>query len=512
MDIVSILENSAKRFPWKKCIVSEQGGLNYRGLNKKADILAGALKENLGINKGDTVGILLNNCPEYIVTIFAVLKAGAICVPLNTFLSFTELKYILQDCRAKLLISSSQFLPVLQNIRQEKQGALSALQEILLQDKKEKDFLSWDTVVCGQQHKNSSPEITPEDTAFLIYTSGTTGFPKGVMLSHDNLCANITASVKALKVTGWDRLLLVLPMFHSFTLTVCILIPIFIGAKIILIKSLKPFDKVLRSILFNRVTIIVGIPQLFDTLKNLHLPAWLYKFLRVKICISGAAPLSVETLQLFKNKFRTISLLEGYGLTEASPVVSITPLKGTQKAGSIGLPLPGIEVKVVTDDERELPTGEIGELIIKGPNVMRGYLNQPEETQKTIRGGWLFTGDLAKIDTEGYMYIVGRKKDMIISHGMNIYPMEIENVLKNHPKIKEAAVVGKKDRSKGEVPVAFVVPEKDQHITDHEIINFCRNRLANYKVPRLIEFRQDLPKTATGKILKRSLVETLTAL
>ncbi|MFH1246073.1 MAG: AMP-binding protein, partial [Candidatus Omnitrophota bacterium] len=323
MNLVGVLENSAKRFPWKKCLVSEQGCFSYRVINKKANTLASGLKEKLGIRKGDSVAILLNNCPEYIITLFAILKAGAICVPLNTFLSLEELKYILKDCRAKLLISSSDFFSVLHKIQQEKQGELNSLKNIILQDQNEKGFIYWNTFVYGEPHKNLALNIEPQDTAFLIYTSGTTGFPKGVMLSHHNLCANIISSVQALRVTARDRLLLILPMFHSFTLTVCILIPIFTGAKIILIKSLKPFQKVLRSILLNRVTIIVGIPQLFDIFKNLNLPVFLRKFLRVKICISGAAPLSVETLKIFQDKFKRISLLEGYGLTEASPVVSI---------------------------------------------------------------------------------------------------------------------------------------------------------------------------------------------
>jgi long-chain acyl-CoA synthetase len=253
----------------------------------------------------------------------------------------------------------------------------------------------------------------------------------------------------------------------------------------------------------------VGIPSLFDILKNLTLPAILQMFLQVKLCISGAAPLSLETLRIFKERFKRIPLLEGYGLTEASPVVSINPLGGIQKPGSIGLPLPGIEVKVVRDDESEAKCGEIGELIVKGPNIMRGYLNRPEDTKRALRGEWLFTGDMAKIDDQGYIYIVGRKKEMILVHGMNVYPLEIENVLKSHAKIKEVAVVGKKDKSKGEVPVAFIVLHKDSQASDGEIIGYCKGKLANYKIPRLIEFRADLPKTPTGKVLKRKLKEYL---
>lgn len=512
MDLVRLLEESAKKFSWRRCLISDEATLSFRALNRRVNQLSFGLKERLGVKKGEKVAILLNNCPEFIIALFAILKAEAVCVPLNVFLSFNELKYILRDSQTKLLISSSDFLENLRKILQEKQNRPEDslnLENIILTDKKEDKFLYWNQIIIKNQVKDLPCEIEPQDLALLIYTSGTTGFPKGVMLSHSNLCSNVISSLQNLELTTKDRFLLILPMFHSFTLTVCILIPIYAGAGIIIIKSIRPFQKVLRSILLNRITIIVGIPPLFDILKNLTLPAILQMFLRVKVCISGAAPLGLETLRIFKERFKRISLLEGYGLTEASPVVSINPLQGIQKPGSIGLPLPGIETRVVRDDESEAARGEVGELIVKGPNIMRGYFNRPEDTKKAIRGEWLFTGDMAKIDTQGYIYIVGRKKEMILIHGMNVYPSEIENVLKSHAKIKEVAVVGKKDKSKGEIPVAFVALHKDSHLSESEIIDYCKGKLANYKIPRLIEFREDLPKTPTGKVLKRKLKEYL---
>lgn len=512
MNLVCLLEESAKKFWWRNCLISDKKTYSFRALNRKVNQLSFGLKEKLGIKRGDRVAILLNNCPEFIFSLFAILKAEAVCVPLNVFLTFNELKYILQDCQAKILISSTDFLDTLHKISRERQSeteSLKNLENIILTDKQEKGFLYWNRVIVKDRIRDPSLNINPEDLALLIYTSGTTGFPKGVMLSHANLCSNVISSVCALEVSSQDRFLLILPMFHSFTLTVCILIPIYAGARIVIVKSVRPFQKVLRSILLNRITIIVGIPQLFDILKNLKLPAVLQMLLRVKVCISGAAPLSLETLRIFKERFKKIVLLEGYGLTEASPVVSINPLKGIQKPGSIGLPIPGVEVKVVREDESEAACGEVGELIVKGNNVMSGYLNQPEETEKTVRGGWLFTGDMARIDSDSYIYIVGRKKEMIIIHGMNVYPQEIENVLSTHPKIKEVAVVGKKDRFKGEVPVAFIVLHRDSSMEESEIIEYCKGKLANYKIPRLIEFRKELPRTPTGKVLKRKLVEII---
>jgi long-chain acyl-CoA synthetase len=510
--LVGLLENSAKKFSWRKCLISDNAAYSFHRLSRESSRLAFALKEKLGIKKGDRVAILMKNSPEFIIAFFAILKTGAVCVPLNIFLTFKELKYILKDCRTRLLISSSEFLNVLDEALPEKQKGINDLlnlERVILTDKKTDKFLYWQELLkdlphsCGDGHL----DIKPDDLAVLIYTSGTTGLPKGVMLSHNNLYSNVIASLQDLEITHRDRFLLILPMFHSFTLTVCILVPICAGARIIIIKSVKPFQKVLRSILLNRITIVVGIPHLYDILKNLALPPILQQLLRVKLCISGAAPLSPQTLEAFNEKFKKISLLEGYGLTEASPVVSLNPLRGVRKVGSIGLPVPGVKVKVVREDESEAATEEIGELIVNGPNVMLGYLNLPEETKKVIKGGWLFTGDMARIDSDKYIYIAGRKKEMIITHGMNIYPLEIENVLKLHPKIKEVAVVGKKDKSRGEVPVAFIVLRKDCSAQDREIIDYCKGRLANYKIPRWIEFREDLPKTPTGKILKRKLAE-----
>ncbi len=517
MNLVHLLEESAKKFSWRKFLVAPEGVYSFRSLNSKADQLARGLSERLGIQKGEKVAILLNNCPEFIIALFAVLKAGAVCVPLNIFLVFNELKYVLKDCRSKLLISSSEFLQILEQISQARQKDLADLKNIVLLDKKTEKFLYWPELFVKKQvqgslrssaaagRRGSSGKINPQDLALLIYTSGTTGVPKGVMLSHGNLYSNVISSVQALRFSPAERFLLVLPMFHSFTLTVCILVPLYAGARVIIIKSVRPFQRVLRSILLNRVTVIVGIPHLFDILKNLTLPPLLKLFLRVKVCISGAAPLNIETLKVFQERFTRIALLEGYGLTEASPVVSLNPLQGIRKPGSIGLALPGVEVKIAREDESEAACGEIGELIVKGPNVMLGYFNRPQETEQTLRGGWLFTGDMAKIDSEGYIYIVGRKKEMIITHGMNVYPLEVENVLKAHPKVKEAAVAGKQDKSKGETLVAFIVLQQDCYISEKEIIDYCKRQLANYKIPRLIEFRADLPKTPTGKILKRKL-------
>jgi len=274
-------------------------------------------------------------------------------------------------------------------------------------------------------------------------------------------------------------------------------------------ESPRPFHHVIKAIIQNRVTVFAAIPSIYNILKDAHLPklftSRLLKFLNpLKLCISGAAALPVDTLKKFEEKFR-IPLIEGYGLTEASPVVSLNPLKGTRKPGSIGLPLPEVNVAIASDNGKILNAEEVGELLVKGPNIMKGYFNLPADTKKALKDGWLWTGDMAKKDKDNYIYIVDRKKDMVNVRGLNVYPKEIEEVLYHHPKVQEAAVIGVKDEHKGEVPKAFIALKEGQTLSEKEVIHFCRKRIAPFKVPKHVEFRDSLPKNTTGKILKTSL-------
>jgi long-chain acyl-CoA synthetase len=344
--------------------------------------------------------------------------------------------------------------------------------------------------------------------AVIIYTSGTTGKSKGAMLTHENIASNVRSCIKALEETRDDRLTLLLPMFHSFMLTVCIFTPLSMGAGIVLIKSVQPFKSAMREIIRNRATILVGIPQLFQALADAKIPFWLHWVLKLRLVVSGAAPLPGETLVKFDRKFR-FPLLEGYGLSEASPVVSFNPIHGVRKAGSVGLPLPDIEVKIFDDHGRELPPGQLGEIVVRGPNVMLGYYNQPEETAASLRDHWLHTGDMGKKDDDGYIYIVDRRKEMLLVRGMNVYPREIEEVLHQFPNVREAAVVAKIDEKRGEVPIAFVSPLDGVTLDPNEILRFCRDRLADYKIPREIRVVNTLPRTATGKIAKLELKKHL---
>lgn len=500
-----LLTLSASKHPLRTAIVFGQKKITYKTLNELTDQVAAGLID-LGIKKHDTIALFLDNCPEFVISYFAILKSGATVVPINYMFKMEEAKYILQDSRAVCLITSRTYVDMAEELRLR----VDSLKHIVSTTKTKDDTIDFSKIRKDDPELISKHSAQPDDLAVILYTSGTTGFPKGAMLSHHNLISNAIDSSNAIKVSHKDTFICILPLFHSFAATVCMNLPLLIGAKIVIMKSLRPFKRIIRAIRKNRVSVFVGIPSIYNILKDTKLPKIFHSpliklFNPVKLCISGAAALPAETFKDFEKKFR-IPLLEGYGLTEASPVVTLNPLKSIRKAGSIGISLSkNIELRIVDDKGSSLGPGEIGELIIKGPNVMRGYHKQPEASQETIKNRWLYTGDMAKFDKEGYFYIVGRKKEMVNVRGLNVYPREIEEVLYQNPKVKEAAVIGIADTHKGEVPKAFVVLNDNQQTSEHEIIQYLRDRLAPYKIPKYVEFRIALPKNTTGKILKRVL-------
>jgi long-chain acyl-CoA synthetase len=480
--------------PRKVCIFWGSERFTNADVAAHIDVYGARLQTGYGVRKGDRVGILLKNCPEFIFTLYAALKSGATVVPINTFLKAPEIQHILDDCQLKCLVTSEDFDETVSKLERVTVVPLSALSTgvpPLVVNPRDEPTATW-------------PSINPDDLAVIIYTSGTTGKSKGAMLTHANIASNVLSCVKALEETKDDRLTLLLPMFHSFMLTVCIFTPLSMGAGIVLIKSVQPFKATMREIIHNRATILVGIPQLFQALADAKIPFWLHWVLKLRLAVSGAAPLPGETLAKFDRKFR-FPLLEGYGLSEASPVVSFNPIRGVRKAGSVGLPLPDIEVRIFDDHGHEQPPGEVGEIAVRGPNVMRGYYNQPEETAATLRHGWLRTGDMGRKDDDGYIYIVDRRKEMLLVRGMNVYPREIEEVLHRFPNVREAAVVPKPDEKRGEVPIAFVSAVDGATLDSNEILRLCRDQLADYKIPREVRIMDELPRTATGKIAKLEL-------
>jgi long-chain acyl-CoA synthetase len=479
-------------------IQPDEARLTYKAFNEKVNQLAHFLSKK-GIKKRDKVAILLQNSVEFVISYFAIAKIGAIALPLNNMLTFEELDFILQDSGSVALITSECF--------KETADVLLARVDSLR--------FKWETEnfpkECFKEGDTSEPSIACEDNdvAIIMYTSGTTGSPKGAMLTHNNLISNVKACLEKIKITSKDNFSCLLPLFHSFTFTTCILAPFYAGATSVVIKSLHNFKEVFRQLLKSKVSILIAVPTVYRILVEAPTPFFLTTFPfrlinPIRLCIAGGEALSPEVMREFERKFH-IPLLEGYGLTETSPVVSLSPLKH-RKAGSVGEPLEGIKVKIVDDKDKGLPVGEIGEILVKGPSVMKGYYDREEETKQAIKNGWLYTGDLGKLDEEGFLYIVDRKKDLIVIKGLNVYPKEIEDVLYSYPKIKEAAVVGKELEDKGDVPVAYIVLEEGENATDEEIHKYLKHSLASYKIPRRIEFREDLPKGPTGKILKRQLV------
>jgi long-chain acyl-CoA synthetase len=479
---------SARTSSAKPAIFWGEDVITYDQIWRESQWLAHHLTCNFAVKPGERVAVWLKNRPEFVSVVFGVLLAGGVLVPINNFLKPDEVTHILRDSGAKVLISDADLAEGTAKLRQ----VFPELQVFEVESLKG-DALPGEPLVGTQ---------TEQDLAVVIYTSGTTGRPKGAMLSHGNLLHNVESCREVLKAVSFDRFVVLLPMFHSFMLTVGIFLPICVGGSLVLVKSVHPPKNIILEIIRNQATILPAIPQLFRTLTHAQLPP----NIPLRLCISGAAPLPGEVLREFKAKFE-IPLIEGYGLSEASPVVSMNPINGPRKEGSVGLPVPHVEVTIQDEFGKILGPREVGELCVRGGNVMLGYLNQPAETKNALRGEWLLTGDVGYKDEEGYIYITDRKKDMLLVNGINVYPREVEEVIYQFPGVKEAAVVSRPDPRKGEQPVAFVAPNDNTEINDRALVQFLREKLADYKVPRQVIIMPALPRNPTGKILKTTLRE-----
>ena len=479
--------------------------ITYGTLLENVDRLAAFLTAK-GIGEGDKVALFLRNSPEFIYTVFAISKIGAIVVPVNTFLKEDELSYILKDSESTVLVASTTYEKVVNRSNGPVQCRF-ILWEGEDPRMDEKNFAFSDAL--AYQEQTDQVARTLDDTAVLVYTSGTTGKPKGAMLSNRNLLSNIEYSRKLIKVTSKDRVIVFLPMFHAFTFTVGVILPLYVGGSIVIIRSLQPFSNIIKQTLTKRVTLFFGIPSVYNALAKAKLPWYFMWFNNIRAFISGAAPLQPKTLNAMAQKFKRAKLLEGYGLSEASPVVCVNTFE-KQKAGSVGTAAYDYEIKIVDEDMNELPRGEIGDIIVKGDHVMQGYLNRPEATRETIVNGWLLTGDMGYLDDEGFLFIVDRKKDLIISKGINIYPREIEEVIDAFEGVAASAVIGVKDEKSGEIAVAYLELEEGVGSCDETALKkHMREYLANFKLPKQIHIIDELPKNATGKVLKRVLKDDL---
>jgi long-chain acyl-CoA synthetase len=488
MNLAIAFANCAEKHACKNAIFFGEREISYAELRAQSQKLAAHLQSEFGVTPGDRVAIWLKNCPEFVACVFGILQTGAVVVPINNFLKPAEVSYILNDAGIDVLISDAELSAHFSEL-----SAARPPLKIL----KVEEFAALAPSHSRFTIRDSRAE---KDLAVIIYTSGTTGKPKGAMLSHGNLLHNVESCRVVLAMVADDCFAVILPMFHTYMMTVGIFLPFTVGGSIVLVKSLHPPRAMFQEIFSRHATIVPAVPTFYRMMLAAQLPSPL----PLRIFISGSAPLPMQTLKDFEEKFK-VPLIEGYGLSEASPVVSKNPLKGIRKAGSIGIPVANVEMSVQDESGKFLGADETGEICVRGGNVMQGYWNQPDETKKAFRDGWLLTGDVGYRDADGYYFITDRKKDMLLVNGINVYPREIEEVIYHFPGVKEAAVIGVPDARRGEQPVAFVAAAEGQTLDEKVLSQFIREKLADYKVPKQIFLLPVLPKNATGKILKTEL-------
>jgi long-chain acyl-CoA synthetase len=502
-----LIRKQAKDSGKKVALFDGENRIRYAEILYKADKLAAYMADK-GIGRGDKVALFLRNSPEFIYALFAVSKLGAILVPINTFLKGEELSYILEDSGTTLLIASTIHEKVVLDSRADELCMLT-IWEGEMQHTDERNIPFIEAISTTLEIGLAASAL--DDTAVIIYTSGTTGKPKGAMLSYRNMLSNAESGRQSIGITAKDRSIVFLPMFHSFTFTIAVMLFLYVGGSIVIIRSIQPFSNIFKQVLIKKVTIFLGVPDVYSALAKAKLPWYFMWFNKLRAFISGAAALQPKTLEAMSSKFKRATLLEGYGLSEASPVVSVNTFE-KQKAKSVGRALAGYEIKIVDENMVELPRGTVGDIITTGDNIMQGYLGRPEATAETIVGGWLLTGDMGYMDEEDFLFIVDRKKDLIISKGINIYPREIEEVIDTFAGIKASAVVGIIDEKSGEIPIVYIELEDDADAIDEAALRkYLREHLANYKIPKQVHTIDELPKNATGKVLKRVLKEQIRA-
>ncbi len=497
LNLGSILSGSASERPEKVAIRLGERAITYRELDRAARGVARSLRDR-GLEPGDRVALMVPNLPEFTIAYFGILYAGCTVVPLNVLLSAPEVTYHLKDSGARLLVAHSLF------DGPATEGANAADVPIVSADGG-----------AGDEARPSIPEMataepldtvfatSPSDTAVILYTSGTTGKPKGAELTHSNLFLNCALVIPRLIPIADDTVMLAtLPLFHSFGQTVIQNGSIAAGATYTLLPRFTP-DEAFEILERDRVTLFAGVPTMYFAMLH-HEPSRDFDLSSLLYCMSGGAPMPVDVMRAFEDKF-PVQILEGYGLSETSPVASFNTLDRPRKPGSIGYPVWGVEMCILDEQDQPVADGERGEICIRGHNVMKGYLGRPDATKETLRGGWFHSGDIGIRDDDGAYEIVDRKKDMILRGGFNVYPREVEEVLYAHDAIIEAAVIGVPHERHGEEVKAIVVVRPDTGLTAEKLIGYCKERLAAYKYPRIVEFSEGLPKGPTGKILKREL-------
>ncbi|MFQ5986338.1 MAG: long-chain fatty acid--CoA ligase [Thermoplasmata archaeon] len=529
MPLYQLLQDTAARVPEHPVTIFYNREMTYGELDALSDKMAVRLQQ-LGVKKGDRVALFLPNCPQFLISHFGILKAGGTSVPFNPTYVEREIKAQLDDCGARIMIALDLVYEPVHNIRQD-----SPLERVILTSitdymprmlarlaflKKAQPRQFPGTTRFPHELEAAQGELQPvsiaprEDLALLLYTGGTTGTPKGVMLTHYNQVSNALQGSALSYMGDHGRVLAVIPFFHTYGMTVCMNVAIHNGASIILLPQFHKKDT-FKAIQKHRPTHFPGVPTMYVAL--LSDPSLRkYDLRSLRYCLSGAAPLPQEVARQWEEATGAM-IVEGYGLTETSPISHANPMDDWAKVrfGSIGIPIPDTEAKImdVETGTQEVPIGEIGELVIRGPQVMKGYWNKPDETSLVLRDGWFYTGDIAKMDEDGYFHIVDRKKDMIIVGGQNVYPRDIEEVLFEHEAVEQAAVIGVPDEFKGEVPKAFVTLNEGYKgkVTDGDLLDYLAKNMAEHSLPKTLEFRDELPTTLVGKVLRRELREAAEA-
>lgn len=466
-------EEICRQYPDNRALVYEDQTITYTELSRAVNALAHHFK-TLGLQKEDKVALMLPNCPEFVVTYFAAQKIGAVAVTLNVLSTPYELRFLLANSDAKVLVTQPNLTKRFEEIKADLTLCRHLLTTVDIQQ-----------ITAAGPFTVEIPDIAPDDPAAMIYTSGLTGKPLGAMLTHHNLLTQ--SALLKLTCNGDERFrgLAVIPHFHSFGAVGNMLAPIWLGASVVLMERFT-LDSIFKAIEKEKVTYIAAVPRLFMGM-IFHDKADQYDVSSLKFCVTGGSAMPPEFIPLFKEKFG-VPLVEGYGLTEASPVCSLSRLEMTVKPGSIGIPIPGVQARIVDNAGRELPSGDIGELLIKGDNVMKGYYKDAEKTAQVIKDGWLHTGDLARIDADGYIFLTGRMKRMVITSGFNVYPVEVESVLEMHPSVQASRIVSKPDLMRGEIVKALIVVKAGMKPDEKAIMKHCRTYLSSYKIPREIEF------------------------
>lgn len=528
--LYEVLDRAAANHPDRPAIVFNNWTVSFKKLKRLVDLCSANLKK-AGVQPGERVAIMLPNCPQTVITYWACLKLGAVVVMTNPLYMEKELVHHFNDSEARTLITINLLWKRISSLRDKlnlKRIYVTSIADCLgfplnflytMKSRREyklgpipydgQAVLPWKGLLKRTAIQDPHPVDPRKDLAALQYTGGTTGVSKGVMLTHANLISNAQqakAVLHTIKETG-ETILGLLPFFHIYGLTVCVNFGTLIGATLVPMAKFVPLD-VLKTIDRKRPTIFPCAPSIFIALlqqKNLEK----YDLSSVRYCISGSAPMPVPIMEKFNSLTNGANIVEGFGLTEASPITHLNPLRGNSKNGSIGLPFPDTDAAIVDMEvgSLPLPVGKIGELVIRGPQVMQGYWNRPDETASVLRNGWLYTGDIAYMDEDGFFFIVDRKKDLIITGGYNVYPREIDEVLHEHPAIKEAVSVGITHPTRGEIIKAYIVLREGHTLSKTDVLAFCREKLANYKVPKQVEFRDDLPKSIVGKVLRRVIRE-----